>query len=157
MEIVEGCKSKFVTTDFKSSNLQQETNNDFLEDDVEYDEKGEPIFFNSKLERMIYKLKILKNKAIQFKDKESEKHIKWYFINNLYLRIMNSLHDRDLHDPINRLKVMDNEALEILGSYSKQLMYTQQIKDAKEVVKVEKIKNIRKTAKYQKFIGLFKK
>ena len=156
MGIVEGCKS--VLTDCKgSSNLQLETNYNFSEDDVEYDEKGEPILFNTKLERMIYKLKILKNKAIQFKDKESVKHIKWYFINNLYLRIMNSLHHRDLHDPINRLKVMDKEALEIMGAYSMQHKYSEQINDAKKVVKAEKLKNIRKTPKYQKFIGLFKK
>jgi len=70
---------------------------------------------------------------------------------------MNSLHDRDLHEPINRVKIMDKEALDIIGTYSQQHKYSLQVNDAKKVIKAEKIKNIRKSPGYQKFISKFKK
>jgi len=76
MGIVEGCKSAI--SDCKnSSDMPMLTNYDFSMDEVELDEKGEQIIFNTKLERMIFKLKFLKKRALQYKDKESLKHINW--------------------------------------------------------------------------------
>ena len=57
---------------------------------------------------------------------------------------MNSLHDRDLHEPIKSTKLMDKEALDILGTYSQQHKYSIQANDAKKVIKAEKLKNIRR-------------
>ncbi len=47
------------------------------ENDLEYDSNHNPILFNTKLERIIYKLKFLRGRADKYGDKESLKHISW--------------------------------------------------------------------------------
>jgi hypothetical protein len=53
------------------------TDNDYSEEDFELGEKGEKIFFSTKIERLLFKLKILKNKAKKYADQESLKHLNW--------------------------------------------------------------------------------
>ncbi len=61
----------------KNSPPMAPTEENDLFDDDDRDEKGEIIEFNTKLERMVYKIRFLKMRAMQFNDRESLKHIDW--------------------------------------------------------------------------------
>jgi hypothetical protein len=54
-------------------------------------------------------------------------------------------------------KIIDKEALDIIGTYSNQNKFLVQQNDILKVKKVEQIKFIRKSPGYQKFISKFKK
>ena len=75
MGVIEGCRTAMSSC--KDIEVPKPTDNDNSTDEFELNEKGEQITFNTKIERMIFKLKYLRKRALEAKDKPCLKHINW--------------------------------------------------------------------------------
>lgn len=75
MGVIEGCRTAISSC--KDIDVPGSTDNDISSEDFEVNEKGEQVTFDTKLERMVFKLKYLRKRALEAKDKPCLKHINW--------------------------------------------------------------------------------